>query len=133
MKSPAQRKADQRQRDKDAGLVHVTVKVPVARKKDLLEFARQLNSGDKAMTAFNLKDEEKFHCDLVARVLHTADNGGVNHDTDITYLVRGNGPFSERDSVTEDELKTLIESEGEHHGTSVFFIRWEEPGEWSML
>jgi hypothetical protein len=85
-------------------------------------------------TMFDLKDEEKLHLDLVARVCHHAHAGAVTHDTDITYLIRGEGaPFHCRDSVSENELIEILEKEGEEHGTSVFFIRWEEPGEWSML
>jgi hypothetical protein len=43
MKQPKDRKAAQRQRDRAAGLIEVTVKIPATKKQQLLEFVREVN------------------------------------------------------------------------------------------
>lgn len=81
-------------------------------------------------TEFDLKDEKFFDHDLVARVMYD-DAGSVPHDTDVTYLVRQNGQeFSDRDLISEEEIIKFLEEE---EGITVFFVRWEAQGEWSML
>lgn len=75
---------------------------------------------------FDLKDTKFFDHDLVARVMYD-DAGSVPHDTDVTYLVRQK--FSDRDLISEEVIK-FLEQEG---GITVFFVRWEPQGEWSML
>lgn len=82
---------------------------------------------------FNLNDPTYLDHDLVARLCHNADAGAVTHDTDVSYLVRDGGPFSGKDAVSEQEIIDLLEKEGQIHGTAVYFVRWEEPNEWSML
>lgn len=47
MKTPSQRKAAQRERDRAAGLVEVLVKIPADRKTDLLAFVATLSHATK--------------------------------------------------------------------------------------
>ena len=82
------------------------------------------------MNIFDLNNKEFFDHDLVARVMYD-DAGSVPHDTDVTYLVRQDGQnFSGMDNISEREIIEFLEQEG---GITVFFVRWEPQGEWSML
>ena len=74
-------------------------------------------------TVFNVIDPIHADQQLVARVC-CSGNGAVAHDIDVTYLVAG------RESITENELKGLVEVDDE---IIVYFIRWETEGEWTML
>ena len=77
-------------------------------------------------TILDLSKSESTQYDLVARVV-CADPGSVNHDTEVSWVLSA---FDHKEVVTEQDLIEELEKDG---SLNVFFVRWEEPGDWSML
>ena len=73
--------------------------------------------------------------DLVARVAHTNDQGWMAYDTDLSYMVYAEGgvlsEFKGKESeLTEQHVRMAFCTSDDD---VLYFARWEEPGEWSML